>query len=327
MEKRTYIAELLEQHDCVIIPGLGGFVGSYAPATIHPVYHTFQPPYKKILFNINLRQNDGLLANHIARAENLSYADANDQVLKYATECQQLLGTRKQILISNVGRLFMGHEGTLHFDQDTRFNHLPDSFGLQPFFSIPVKKDVAADHAAEAAHSSRRRNRTMVIEPLKWAAALALPVGVAFLLTFSGLGKLSRSNFTYADILSDISVRMIPSHAEKAPVKTIPPVAKPAEVVSQAVTPAEKPSEPGKQAVIATNYPYAVIVGAFRIEDNAKNLVILLQGQGIQASVYDRTSGGLYRVATGTFQERSEAIANLQLMKTQGYPGAWLLSK
>jgi hypothetical protein len=327
MEKRTYIAELLEQHDCVIIPGLGGFVGSYAPATIHPVYHTFQPPYKKILFNINLRQNDGLLANHIARAENLSYADANEQVLKYASECQQQLRTRKQILISNVGRLFTGHEGTLHFDQDTRFNHLPESFGLQPFFSIPVKKDVIADHAAEAVHSTRRRNRTVLMEPLKWAAALALPVGVAFLLSFSGLGKLSNSNFTYADILSDISVRMIPSQAEKAPVMTIPPVTKPAEVVSQAATPAEKPAEPVQQAVITTENPYAVIVGAFRIEDNAKNLVSLLQGQGIQASIYDRTSGGLYRVATGTFQEKSEAIASLQLIKTQGYPGAWLLSK
>jgi cell division septation protein DedD len=327
MEKRTYIAELLEQHDCVIIPGLGGFVGSYAPATIHPVYHTFQPPYKKILFNINLRQNDGLLANHIARAEDLSYAEANEQVLKYASECQQLLGTRRQILISNVGRLFMGHEGTLHFDQDTRFNHLPDSYGLQPFFSIPVKKDVVTEQAAAAAHSTRRRSRTMIMEPLKWAAALALPVGVAFLLNFSGLGKLGRTNFTYADILSDISVRMLPSQAEKVPVRNIPPAAKPAAAVSQAVTPAEKPAEPAPQPVIVKDFPYAVIVGAFRIEDNAKNLVSLLQGQGIQASIYDRTSGGLYRVATGTFQEKHEAIANLQLMKTQGYPGAWLLSK
>ena len=111
MEKRNYIAELLEQHDCVIIPGLGGFVGSYAPAVIHPVYHTFQPPYKKILFNINLRQNDGLLANHIAQAEKVSYADANEKVWLYSQECQRLLSTRKQILVSNVGRLFMGHEG------------------------------------------------------------------------------------------------------------------------------------------------------------------------------------------------------------------------
>ena len=77
-----------------------------------------------------------------------------------------------------------------------------------------------------------------------------------------------------------------------------------------------------RRPVVETNYPYAVIVGAFRIEDNAKNLVSLLQGQGIQASIYDRTTGGLYRVAAGTFQQKSEAIANLQQMKTKGYPGS-----
>jgi hypothetical protein len=328
MEKRNYIAELLEQHDCVIIPGLGGFVGSYGPAIIHPVYHTFQPPYKKILFNINLRQNDGLLANHIAQAEQVSYADANEKVWKYSVECQHLLSTRKQILVSNVGRLFMGHEGTIHFDQDTRFNHLSESYGLQPFFSIPVKKDTTLSREILPLHKTHTRTRFMIPEPLKWAAALALPVGVAFLFSITGLGKMDPNHFTYADILSDISIRMLPSRAEKAHVKIIPPVKKPSsEVTFPEVKPIETPVKPGLQPVVEIKFPYAVIVGAFRIEDNAKNLVRLLQGQGVEASIYDRTSGGLFRVAAGTFQQKSEAIANLQQMKTQGYPGAWLLSK
>jgi cell division septation protein DedD len=329
MEKRNYIAELLEQHDCVIIPGLGGFVGSYAPATIHPVYHTFQPPYKKILFNINLRQNDGLLANHIAQSAQIPYAEANEQVWKYSEECQQMLSTRKQIHISNVGRLYTGHEGTIHFDQDTRFNHLPESYGFQPFFSIPVNKEIAIEHAVIAAHSIHQHSKFSFNEPLKWAAALALPVGVAFLLNFSGLGKLNTKEFTYADILSDISVMMLPSQHEKMPVKTIRESPKKSPETIKTETPvAVTPSEPAPAPVVSdVSNPFAVIVGAFRIEENATNLVSMLRGQGIPAIVYDRTSGGLYRVATGTFRERNEAIANLQQMKTQGYPGAWLLSK
>jgi cell division septation protein DedD len=304
-------------------------VGSYAPATIHPVYHTFQPPYKKILFNINLRQNDGLLANHIAQSAQISYAEANEQVWKYSEECQHLLSTRKQILVSNVGRLYTGHEGTIHFDQDTRFNHLPESYGFQPFFSIPVKKDFATEHAVIAAHSVHRHSKFSFNEPLKWAAALALPVGVAFLLNFSGLGKLNTIQYTYADILSDISVMMLPSQNEKMPVKTIPESPKKtAETLKVAAPVAETPSEPAPGPVVSDiGNPYAVIVGAFRIEENAKNLVSMLRGQGVPAIVYDRTNGGLYRVATGTFRDRSEAIASLQQMKTQGYPGAWLLSK
>ena len=66
MDIRNCIAELLSAHDCVIIPGLGGFIGNYSPARIDPVHHAFQPPFKKLLFNINLKQNDGLLANAVA---------------------------------------------------------------------------------------------------------------------------------------------------------------------------------------------------------------------------------------------------------------------
>lgn len=50
-----YISELLYQYDCVIIPGFGGFIGNYSPALIDPIYHTFHPPYKSLLFNINLK--------------------------------------------------------------------------------------------------------------------------------------------------------------------------------------------------------------------------------------------------------------------------------
>jgi len=76
MDIRVHIARLLEEHDCVILPGFGGFIGNYAPARIDPVSHSFIPPAKKILFNINLRQNDGLLYNRIVTDEGVSYADA-----------------------------------------------------------------------------------------------------------------------------------------------------------------------------------------------------------------------------------------------------------
>ena len=56
---------------------------------------------------------------------------------------------------------------------------------------------------------------------------------------------MDRNNFTYADILSDISIRMIPSKAEKPPVKIITPAAKSSsKVIIPAVKPVETPVEP-----------------------------------------------------------------------------------
>ena len=91
MDIRSCISELLSVHDCVIIPGLGGFIGNYAPARIDPVYHAFQPPFKKILFNVNLKQNDGLLASAVADSLGTSYQDSCNLIEQFTEECRQAL--------------------------------------------------------------------------------------------------------------------------------------------------------------------------------------------------------------------------------------------
>ena len=73
MKLEQYISELLYQYDCVVVPGLGGFVANYKSATIQPIQNTFSPPSKSISFNKNLNANDGLLANLIAQKEGVIF--------------------------------------------------------------------------------------------------------------------------------------------------------------------------------------------------------------------------------------------------------------
>jgi hypothetical protein len=333
MESTHYISELLAQHDCVIIPGLGGFIGNYSPATIHPHYHTFQPPSKKLLFNISLRQNDGLLADHIARKENIPFAEANDKVKWYAEDCLAQLKLKKQVLIRDVGRLFIGQEGTVQFDQDPRHNLLPESFGLQPFFSMPVRREAKQDTetvAPKEIRLSRQMAKKALYRPLKWAAILALPVGLAILLSLSGYDRLRTGTLTYADILSSISMRLSPFSSEEKKAEPVPlehaAASEKTETPKMTVLPVTPP-EPQKIVAQKTEMPFAVIVGAFRIEENATKLIARLQGEGIPASLFDVTPGGLHRVTSGIFSDRGEAIAALRLARTQGFEEAWLLVK
>ena len=46
--------ELLQLHDCVIFPNLGGFVAQYCPANFDEKKSVLSPPHKQILFNKNL---------------------------------------------------------------------------------------------------------------------------------------------------------------------------------------------------------------------------------------------------------------------------------
>ena len=366
MEIQTYIAELLSEHDCVIIPGLGGFVGSYLPAQIHTVYHTFQPPSKKILFNINLRQNDGLLANHIAQAMKISFKDANELIHRFSEDTIKALKTRKYLILQNIGKLYMGKEGNIQFDQDLRSNLLPESYGLQPFFSSPILRDTHQDRI-EKRIQARRETKELVQraipKPLKWAAILAVPVAAAILLSLAGYDSIKSGSWTSADILSSLSpfskaeMKQAPAEMnspsvleEKSPTNLEPPLDRepstgpvrdklepalthdPASQhesslsqTSQVHTSIPQTREPQKSAGEAGNY--AVIIGAFGVENNARKLVDNLNKKGIKARIFDRSSGGLSRVAAGVYTTQTEALRMMNTMKTNGFPGAWILEK
>jgi len=69
MKIARYIGDLLYDYECVVIPGLGGFLTNDKPASIQPNTHYFHPPFKQVMFNAYLKTNDGLLVNYIAREE------------------------------------------------------------------------------------------------------------------------------------------------------------------------------------------------------------------------------------------------------------------
>src|SRR6476646_1164671 len=136
-----HISELLDEHDCVIVPDLGGFVANYAPAKIHPVQHTFIPPSKNIVFNKNLRNNDGLLANHIVIAESTSYPEALKYIHHFVENTSSQLKTGAKVKIEEVCTLFLDVEGNIQFEPDASTNHLLDAFGLSRFQSPAVKRE------------------------------------------------------------------------------------------------------------------------------------------------------------------------------------------
>ena len=75
-----YISELLFLHDCVIVPEFGGFVGNKKSAQLNKTTGTLTPPSKQILFNTNLKINDGLLITHIVNKEGITQKIAKQNV-------------------------------------------------------------------------------------------------------------------------------------------------------------------------------------------------------------------------------------------------------
>ncbi len=139
MKIARYIGDLLYDYECVVIPGLGGFLTNDKPASIQPNTHHFRPPYKQVMFNAYLKTNDGLLVNYIAREENISYREAKAQVDKFVYLCNNALKSGKRINFHRVGYLYLNKNEKIVFEQDSSINYNADAFGLSSFVSPAIR--------------------------------------------------------------------------------------------------------------------------------------------------------------------------------------------
>ena len=133
-----YIGDLLYDYECVVIPGLGGFIINDKPAKVNYSTHYLTPPFREVMFNPYLRTNDGLLLNYIAREEELTYNDAKRKVDAFVMACHRALDNGKQIRFEKVGTIRKNDNGKIIFKQDTTINYNPNSFGLTSFISPAV---------------------------------------------------------------------------------------------------------------------------------------------------------------------------------------------
>ena len=144
-----YISELLFDHDCVIVTDLGGFIANFKPASINHALHVISPPSKKLAFNASLKNNDGLLANHIAQRTLLSYMDACEVIRDYVKEATAGMKNGQKLKIDKVGVLYLDQEERLQFLPDHHANYLIESFGLAPVHAPVIKRTVTETPVVE----------------------------------------------------------------------------------------------------------------------------------------------------------------------------------
>jgi len=142
MYLENYVSELLLRHNCLIIPGFGGFVARYSPAKIDWNKGFIAPPSKELLFNKHLVQNDGLLVNHIAINEKLNFIDATGKVDGIVNDWKHTLKNGGRVEIEKVGILYHDFDGNTVFEQDRFFNLLLSSFGLKEVTFIAEERVV-----------------------------------------------------------------------------------------------------------------------------------------------------------------------------------------
>jgi hypothetical protein len=111
IELSKHIEVLLLENDCVIVPGLGGFIAHKRQAAYSIQKGEFMPPLRTIGFNPQLIMNDGLLVQSYMQAFNTDFPDATRRIEKTVAEIKDQLYQQGQVTLHNVGTIYYNMNG------------------------------------------------------------------------------------------------------------------------------------------------------------------------------------------------------------------------
>ncbi|MFM2206403.1 MAG: hypothetical protein RL213_378 [Bacteroidota bacterium] len=328
-----HIHALLLDHDCVIVPDLGGFIAGREEAHIDAGRQMAVPPRRSVAFNVFLKQNDGLLARRIVDTEKVSYPEALQEIENYVSRCMAELGRGTGVEIRNVGRLTMDTANRLQFEPDTRSNLLPEAFGLPVITARPLHSGAPVGAAEKKQKLSsakgprkKRRDRTLVAAVLI-AGVLAWFAVNVYLVGNGGAQKVeTESPKKLAPEKVAIEPAPAPLPAGPSTVDSLVTTSPPPVVAETTVS----TSEPKNTQPLAVESPvqpkvplplisgkgdFYVVCGVFRIRENAERFVAGLHAEGFpDAGVID-TSHRIFYVSYGRHETREAADAQNKLLK------------
>lgn len=300
MTLATYINDLLYRYDCVIVPDFGGFVTNRIGAKVNNYTHTFTPPKKLITFNKLLKHNDGLLANYIASAENISFEKASTAislaVIKWQNELQS-----KSVEIDKLGVLSLNKERQIIFEPTNSVNYLTESFGLSTLVSSAISR--YTEQVKPLIPATVEEKKKGIPSFIKYAATAAI------LLTLSISGYKG-----YQENIQKESLAVQEKAIQKKIQSATFIISNPLPTINLNVI-----KEKAK--------PFHVIAGAFQFIENAEKKVAQLKAKGFDAKVVGVNNWGLTQVAFNSYSDRNEATNNLYKIQKTVSKDAWLLIK
>ena len=306
MRMTSYISDLLYRYECVTLPGFGAFLSHKVSAHLDESSNTFYPPKKRLSFNSQLKDNDGLLANYIARSEDITYEEALKNIQSYLRYVEAELAENSSLELEKIGVLTRTSSGNLNFEPDTQINYLTEAFGLASYKTQAIsreiyKKEVAAlEEKAPVLLTQERRSAPAWI---KYAAIGLIAFGLSGAGGFLYLKNVEDHNFAQKQKAEDQLEAQI-QHATFSIDNPLPAV----------TINAFKPT--GK---------YHIIAGAFRVKENAQTRVEQLREKGYKARTIGENKYGLHQVVYGSYADRLEALRALKDVRNTDNSSAWIL--
>lgn len=311
MQIEKHISDLLYRYQCVTVPGFGAFLTETVSAHVTGSASSFFPPKKVVSFNANVKNNDGLLANHVALQEKMSYELAVVKIGDVVNEWTYLLQNHNRVVLKNIGEISVNNEMNWVFEPANTVNYLTDSFGLTPFVSPEITREVLKQEVEaleEKAPIIFTPERKKDYSYLKYAAIFVVMLGAG------GFGYK-----TYYDQQIETKTLAVQKNVQEKIQQQIQEatfvISAPVEAVELSVA-----------APVEEKMPYHLVAGAYRSEVNANKAIAELKAAGFEnAKMLPINKHNLYPVVYGSFKNLNEAQTERKNIQKSHNEEAWLL--
>lgn len=311
MQIEKHISDLLYRYQCVTVPGFGAFLTETVSAHVTGSASSFFPPKKVVSFNANVKNNDGLLANHVALQEKMSYELAVIKIGDVVNEWTYLLQNRNRVVLKNIGEISVNNEMNWVFEPANTINYLTDSFGLTPFVSPEITREVLKQEVEaleEKAPIIFTPERKRDYSYLKYAAVFVVMLGAGGF----GYKTYYDQQITNQTLLVEKNVQdKVQQQIQEATFVISAPV----EAVELSVA-----------APVEEKMPYHLVAGAYRSEENANKAIAELKAAGFEnAKMLPMNKHNLYPVVYGSFKNLNDAQTERKNIQKSHNAEAWLL--
>ena len=348
IELERHIEILLLDNDCVIVPGLGGFMAHHVEARYEEDEQAFLPPLRTLGFNPQLKINDSLLAQSYIEAYDISYPEALQRIEDEVNELTQILQNEGRYELNNIGIIELNEDGNYVFTPCEAGILTPSLYGLNSF-EMSLIKGVAQPEVEETpeakvvemkpepkpepeVNSVLQQNLVDINDDdsdvvrikFSWirnaVAVAAILLAVFFVAMPTGKTELMKS--TINSLNNQILFGMMTSkdtntsaidfkrkNAQK------PATVKTAEAILDTIKPA-KPAEAPKPVAIKTDSArkgYCIVLASHVNKQNAEIFINNLAERGYKgAEIY--VHNNITRIVYGNYANQSDAYKQLQKM-------------
>ena len=309
------LSVLIREHDCVILPGFGGFIGNYAPARFNPGTYLVQPPSTHILLNRNLTTDDGLLTSRLAGRLACSFSESRSWLAAFCTELRNQLMSGNPISLLGIGLFKTNPDQSIRFIADETVNYLSASFGLYSLQVEPIIRKPIPERRIDTGFQHRELRQVVPSRKRYFTRKIALvgTVSLVAIIAFVNSALPSGTGISTSD-LNLFSQKQPMTIGLSVPTRHVSAMGR-------------KASIPVVESMnfTAEHARIFIVAGCYSTKENAEGMVHYLTEKGFNASILDRTPAGLFRVVYDSYDDLSVASEELSTIRKGLNEEAWLL--